>query len=309
MSKKGKHSKRRNEEYSKKVENKNEYLSYDKPRDEKEEDIIDKVELENNGKNNKNNIIRIIIFLVCLSIFLFSTINLARWAYYNIKSKELNNNLSRTAFKQTTLNDNEVKENNSEDANQNEIIKSFDLNSLKKVNEDAVGWIHIEGTNIDYPIVQAKDNDYYLHKDFNKEYSILGSIFMDWKNSDTFIDRNTVIYGHNIKSGMMFADLKNIYNGKLGQEIYIDIYTSTSCLKYKVYSSYMTDPEDYAIKSGIVKADEEQKYINEILKRSTIKYNVVPDKEDKLLTLSTCDSTGNKRILVHASLVSSVENN
>ena len=71
----------------------------------------------------------------------------------------------------------------------------------------------------------------------------------------------------------------------------------------------MTDPEDYSINSGIVKADDEQKYINEILKRSTIKYNVVPDKEDKLLTLSTCDSTGKKRILVHASLVSSVENN
>ena len=315
MSKTGKHSKRKSE-YSKKREiNKDESIntkivSYDKPREKSIKQEESNIEEIQKGKSIiKDNAKRIVVFIICLVIFIFSIINLARWTYFNVKAKKLNDNLINKAFISTNKENSENQENN-EISNENKDEKKvLNIDSLKEINPDTVGWICVENTNINYPIVQAKDNEYYLHRDFNKEYSSLGSIFMDWKNNDTYIDRNTVIYGHNIKSGMMFADLKSIYNGSLGKEIYIDIYTSTLNLRYKVYSSYMTDPEDYSINSGIVKADDEQKYINEILKRSTIKYNVVPDKEDKLLTLSTCDSTGKKRILVHASLVSSVENN
>ena len=123
---------------------------------------------------------------------------------------------------------------------------------------------------------------------------------MDYKNHEAFIDKNTVLYGHNIKSGLMFADLQKIYKNELGTDITIEIYTEAEKLEYKVFSSYMEEPEDYATKSNIVDEGAFGKYIKEMLKRSSILYNIVPDKEGKVLTLSTCDSTGKNRILVHA---------
>ena len=123
---------------------------------------------------------------------------------------------------------------------------------------------------------------------------------MDYKNTNNFKDRNTVIYGHNIKSGLMFADLAKIQKGELGQEINFEIYTQNEKLEYKVFSSYLTEPEDYAIKSNIVTEEDMEDYIQTMLDRSTILYNVVPTKSDRVLTLSTCDKTGKNRILVHA---------
>ena len=98
----------------------------------------------------------------------------------------------------------------------------------------------------------------------------------------------------------MFEPLEKVVNNELGKDITIEIYSETEKLNYKVFSSYIEDPEDYAIKSNIVTEEDQAKYITEMLKRSSIEYNLVPDKSDKLLTLSTCDNTGKKRILVHS---------
>ena len=121
---------------------------------------------------------------------------------------------------------------------------------------------------------------------------------MNYKNNSNFSDRNTVLYGHNIKSGLMFSDLQKIYKNELGTEVVIEIYTETEKLEYKVYSSYLTEPEEYSTKV-LLDEDTEKEYLQEILKRSSIMYNIVPDKSDKLITLSTCDNSGKNRILIH----------
>ena len=251
---------------------------------EKSKHVILKSFEENSKK--KILIIKIVLLVIFASIFVFSAVNLARWAIYNTKSS------------------NQIKEIIKEDfvelEKQEEGKNPVDLNSLKEKNEDVVAWIRIKDTDINYPIVQAKDNDFYLHKDIEKKYSTAGWIFMDYKNHEAFIDKNTVLYGHNIKSGLMFADLQKIYKNELGTDITIEIYTEAEKLEYKVFSSYMEEPEDYATKSNIVDEGAFGKYIKEMLKRSSILYNIVPDKEGKVLTLSTCDSTGKNRILVHA---------
>ena len=254
------------------------------------------VEKKVKEKNKKKLKTKTIIFLVFLAIFIFSSVNLIRWAIYNKKSTELIETLAEESFKENVIEENEKNTENEVLVNKNPV----DFENLESINSDTVAWIRIENTSINYPVVQTSDNDYYLHKDFNKEYSTCGWIFMDFKNSENFIDMNTVLYGHNIKSGIMFSDLQKILNKKLGNEVIIEIYTKTEKREYRVFSSYMEEPEDYATKSNIVDEATQEKYIKEMLRRSSTTYNVVPDKSDKLLTLSTCDNTGKNRILIHS---------
>ena len=84
-----------------------------------------------------------------------------------------------------------------------------DWEALQKKNEDLIAWILIPSVEISYPVLQGDDNEYYLHRDFNREYLYAGSIFMDKDNSPSFINYNTILYGHNMRDGSMFAGLKD----------------------------------------------------------------------------------------------------
>lgn len=248
-------------------------------------------------KINVKKIMRNILLCILIFIFLFSVINLIRWAIYNKNADSMSKDLKQKYFSEDIDVENIRNDN---DSNINKIFQNpIDFNELKKINEDVVGWIRIENTDIDYPILQSKDNEYYLHKDINRKYSTCGWIFMDCKNTNNFIDKNTVLYGHNIKSGIMFYDLQKVLNNKLGNKIIIEIFTPKEKLEYRVYSSYLEQPEEYAIKSNLVEESDVQDYIKEMLARSSIPYNIVPDKTDKLITLSTCDNSGKNRIIVH----------
>lgn len=251
-----------------------------------------------NKEKKKVNFVKIILFVLFLAVFIFSLVNLIRWAVYNNRSK---NDIEK--IKESVIIENFEEKEESEE----EYTGPVDFKALKEINEDAVAWIRIPDTNINYPILQTIDNDYYLHRDINKKYSTCGWIFMDWQNVPTFIDKNTVIYGHNIKSGVMFADLLKIYRGNLGKDISIEVYTENKKVVYKVFSSYQTEPEDYAIKSNIVTDSSMEQYIKTMVNRSSINYNVMPNKTDRVLTLSTCDNSGQNRILVHAVLITEEE--
>lgn len=248
-------------------------------------------------KINIKKLTRNIILLILIFIFLFSFINLVRWSIYNKKSSNMAKSLKEKYFSENIDIEN-IKNDNA--SNINKIFPNpINFEELQKINDEVIGWIRIQNTDIDYPIVQTQDNEYYLHKDINKKYSTCGWIFMDYKNTNNFIDKNTVLYGHNIKSGLMFYDLQKILDNKLGNNITIEIFTPNEKLEYRVYSCYMEAPEDYATKSNLVEETAVQDYIKEMLDRSQIAYNIVPDKTDKLITLSTCDSSGKNRIIVH----------
>ena len=93
-----------------------------------------------------------------------------------------------------------------------------DFESLKKINPDIVGWIHIPGTGIDYPIVQAKDNTKYLHRTFRGKDSHVGAIFLDALCATDFSSFNSIVYGHNLKNGEMFGHLKKLYDVKYNRK-------------------------------------------------------------------------------------------
>ena len=180
---------------------------------------------------------------------------------------------------------------------------SIDFGKLKEINSDVVGWIKINETNIDYPIVQKNDNDYYLNKNFYNKNDRTGAIFLDYKNKSDFTDVNTVIYGHNIKRGTMFADLEDIYNGNLGKNVEINVHTPSQHLKYIVFSSYNIEPEEYGINTSI-SSNNYVEFKENLAKKSKINFEQNIESQSNILTLSTCDRTGKRRILVHAQMIS-----
>ena len=257
--------------------------------------------LKTKSKNRKRNerfaIPQKILLIVFLCVFLYSTITLVNWFIGTVKTDNKYKDLS-----EKVVNEDSINKQPDESGNKESIIN---FEELKKINEDILGWIRIENTSINYPIVQYTDNDYYLKKDIYKEYDACGSVFMDYKNNKKFTDKNNVLYGHNIKSGIMFADLVKIYENKLTEgndnNIDIHIYTETMERIYKVFSSYKTEPEDYSINTSVTE-NEYKEFIENLKNRSETDYNIDPKQSSQILTLSTCDNTGKKRILVHAKL-------
>jgi len=84
----------------------------------------------------------------------------------------------------------------------------IDFNGLRAINGDIVAWIQIPGIGVDYPVVQGEDNEHYLHYTFDGKANKAGSIFLDYRNRADFADRKVILYGHNMKDGSMFSNLK-----------------------------------------------------------------------------------------------------
>ena len=236
---------------------------------------------KNKSKNKK---IYFIIFVMLIITFIVTSVISIKWLIATNKSKSVNKEIISRVTK--TKNES-TKENYS---------LEIDFNKLLEINNQVVGWIKIEDTDINYPIVKGEDNSYYLNHNILNESSQNGWIFMDYRNSDDLSDNNTVIYGHNIKSGIMFSDLTQIYNGKVNNDIYIYLKTG-EVNRYSIYSCYMDKPDEESINTKIADTNLTS-YMNKMKERSIRKYNVNIVLE-KNITLSTCDSSGKKRIIVH----------
>lgn len=181
-----------------------------------------------------------------------------------------------------------------------------DFNELLKKNTDTVGWIKVEGTKVNYPVVQAENNDYYLNRSFNKKKNAGGWIFADYRVNFEEFGKNTIIYGHNMNNKTMFGSVPSMLNNsylKNSDKHYIKISTPTSNSIWKVFSIYAIKPEVYYLKTNF-KSEPYDKFINTIKKRSIYNFKTDVTTDDKILTLSTCDNTGTKRIAVHAKMVS-----
>ena len=178
-------------------------------------------------------------------------------------------------------------------------------NSLYKRYKDYRGWIKIENTNIDYPILQGEDNSYYLDKDINGEYLASGSIFMNYLNNG-FDDSNTVLFGHYMRNKTMFAQLnkykeKEFFYGN--NDIDIELNNSEH-LKYKVFSVYITDAEDNYIKAKFDNKNHYKEFLDKIKNKSMYKTDIDLDENDKILTLSTCSyEFDNARMVIHGKLL------
>lgn len=177
---------------------------------------------------------------------------------------------------------------------------------LYQRNNEFSGWIEIEGTNIDYPVMQnTQTNAYYLHRNFEREDSNAGIPFLDFQCTLSPRSDNMIVYSHNMKNGEMFHDLLNYKE--------IDYYNDHKIIKFDtLYES--GEYEVYAVLRTKVGANNEFKYyesinfkdetefntfVNTAIKRSLYNTGVNPQYGDKLLTLSTCSyNTDNERFVV-----------
>ena len=172
-------------------------------------------------------------------------------------------------------------------------------------NSDTVGWIKVEGTKVNYPVVQSTDNNYYLTHAFNRSANQGGWIFADYRVDFKNFGKNTIIYGHNMNNKTMFGSIPNmLYNGYLSNSsnYFIKISTPSSNSVWKVFSVYTTLPEVYYLKTNF-KSEPYDTFLNTIKGRSVYDFGVDVNADDKILTLSTCDNTGTKRVAVHAKMV------
>lgn len=166
----------------------------------------------------------------------------------------------------------------------------IDFTALNERNEDIIGWISVDGTEIDYPVVQSEDNYDYLVTDIDGEENVNGSIFMDMANKTNYSDRNTVIYGHNMKNGSMFAGLHNFEDEDFFNENReIKIYTRDGMRVYEIVAAYLTNDENILYANDFTDDEVYRKYLDDML--SSENGNILDTEintDDRIITLSTC---------------------
>lgn len=174
---------------------------------------------------------------------------------------------------------------------------------LTKINEDYKIWINVSNTNINYPVVQGTDNDFYLNHDFNKRESSSGAIFLDYKN-DIDKDKNIIIYGHNMKNKTMFQNLMKFKDKSFcEQDNKITLIIDDIIYEYDIFSAYVSDVKDVNLKINFKDDKEYLKYIEDIKKKSIFNRDIDIKSNDRIITLSTCSyEKNNARMIIHGKL-------
>jgi len=182
---------------------------------------------------------------------------------------------------------------------------SVDFNELLNKNSDTVGWIQINGTKVNYPIVQTDDNNYYLTHAFNKSKNSGGWIYADFRADFTTFGKNTIIYGHNLSNRTMFGSLvetQKSYWYTNPDNKYIKISTPTSNTVWMIFSTYTIDPTIDYLRTNFENHNYLE-FLNLMKSRSIYDFKVNVSEDDKILTLSTCNDAGTKRIVVQAKMI------
>lgn len=243
------------------------------------------------NKRYKKVILNIIIYMILIFVLIYSGIKIFKW--YKDKT---NNNKIAEQIKSTV-----IVEDKNEDENKEEYTVEF--NKLKEQNNETVAWIKVNNTNVEYPVVRATNNSFYLNHSFDKSKNSAGWIFADYKNKFDNTDKNIVIYGHNMRDDSMFGSLKNILNSDWynnEENTNIALYTENEKYIYKVFSIYKIESEDYYIKTEFSNDNEFEKFIKTLKKRSIKNFNIDISKEDSILTLSTCANNNKYRVVLHS---------
>jgi len=185
-----------------------------------------------------------------------------------------------------------------------EETENFEINEIAKLKEDypdIVGWIMIEGTDIDFPVVQGEDNDFYLDHNYKGEYHPFGEVFMDARNNFDFSSQNTILYGHNVRSGHIFHDLEKFKDQEFADKYkHIEIKTPQGILNYEIVAVYPASVND-DYRNPNYKENEWKIFRNWVGERNLL-HSELPESNEKILTLSTC-SDDKDRLAIHAKLV------
>jgi len=176
----------------------------------------------------------------------------------------------------------------------------------RDLNEDTIGYISIEGTVIDYPVMYSGDNEFYLNNDFNKQRSYYGAIFLDYR-CDVYNmakTKNIILYGHRMKDGSMFRSLVYYFEKDFFDSHRIVRFdTLAGTMEWEVFAIYEASINFYYIDTEFSNEIEWLKFIRYCQSLSLYETDTVLNPEDILLTLSTCSTDKDHRVVVMARLI------
>lgn len=254
-----------------------------------------RIERLNKKKQKAEKIKLLAIISIFIIIIVFSAIYIFNWLRENQKNKNIMENITEemvgTNIIENTPNDENFK------------AENINIENLKNKNPDTVGWIKVNGTKIEYPVVKTKDNDFYMNHSFDKNYNSSGWIFMDCLNKFDGTDKNIVIYGHNRRNDSMFGTLKNILTTDWQENVEnhkITLITESGKTNYQVFSVYRIEVEDYYITTNFSNNQDYNRFIKTIKTRSVKDFQVEVTEKDQILTLSTCADNNKYRVVLHA---------
>ncbi len=259
----------------------------------------------------KKSVIYFFILIIPLPLLIFSTYEIINYLIDSPNTKEIITNV---------IDKTEVVEYESDEA---EIIESeehpdtpywnfikmnlIDVNfeELKQTNSDTVAWLYVGGTNINYPVVQTTNNDFYLTHSFDKSSNKAGWLFMDYRNNKNKYKENTIIYAHNRKDKTMFGSLDNLLTNdwyNVEDNRVIKMSSETHNTLWQIFSVYTIETTNDYIRTYFESTDAYQDFLNLIKGRSYRNFKTNVNTNDKVLTLSTCHGE-TKKLVVHAKLI------
>jgi len=257
-------------------------------------------------------IIPIMMLSLTLTTYFICIFIGSRWYVQRLKINYLSNDIiSSTQILENetpeTINpENKIPDDNDKYANVSFI--SVDFKKLLEQNNETVGWIKVNNTNVNSSIVQHNDNEYYLKHDFNKKYNINGWVYGDYRDDFQYFGTNTIIYAHNMTNRTMFGSLvwclkESWYTNE--ENHYIKLSTPSSNTIWRIFSIYTIVPEVYYLKTYFDSNEEHQEFLDTLHKRSIYNFKLEEKltTDDKILTLSTCTDDGTKRIVIHAKMI------
>lgn len=239
-------------------------------------------------------------FLLVVLVFLFG-VNIYIRFYDNNETIHVN------------VNDGLIQSNNSLDNTELNLYRKYaklnmNLSTFKNIikdNKSIVSWLMVDGTNINYPIVQTDNNQYYLNHDLNNDLKASGWTYMDYRNDTNLLDDNTIFYGHNLANKTSFGSLSNLFSSKWFDESnhYIVVFNEKGKYVYEIFSVYEIDPETYYLQNNFSNKNEYLEFLNTLKSRSIYNFNISINKNDRIITLSTCSDDNKNRKVVHAKLI------
>ena len=253
------------------------------------------------NKKKRNNKIIVIIKAILIIAFIITAVYLLFYFYNSYKNKKLYDDLNKTpATENTSVNT--VPPADSELANK--------VKELQQGNIDVKGWISIDNTNINYPLLQGTDNDYYLTHNYKKETSRYGSIFINYQSDIKDVNSNVIIYGHNMGDSQMFGDLLKYENKDFyEQHPVIKIATDENeadyqimyVFKSRVFYKNETNVFKYYQYYNFDNESAYDEYLNNCKKIELYDTGITAKYGDQLITLTTCEySQDNGRWVVVA---------
>ncbi|MEE3342493.1 MAG: class B sortase [Bacilli bacterium] len=272
-------------------------------------------------KNKHKKYLLKIVMSISILVYLICVFVLTRWYVQNERNKKFISTLDKEVDEivsiENTIDDyktsgsssnNSVKQYNNKEYPSDLKYINVDLGRYKVKNKETVGWIQVNGTNINYPLVQHKDNDYYLTHDFYNRKTNIGWVFVDYRNDFKELDNNTIIYGHNLLNKTMFGQLPNLLKNKWQKNKnnhYIKLVTKKEKSIWKIFSVYEIEPVNDYLQTIFDSENNYYLFLKMLKSRSSFDFGANISKTDRIVTLSTCNNAGDRRVVVHAKLVSS----